>query len=314
MPPRRPLAALLGLALGLVAPAARGDITVNFDDLGFPHGAYDPAQGPAPGTGSYDNGYDLNGGFTSHGAVFNNSYNSTYNYWGGWSYSNVNDPVTLAPSLPVPNPTPVPSDYTHQYAALPGSAPGGSGIYAVADAGDTVGGTQAAYINLPAGTFAKSFDVTNVVYTYLSAVYGDGFNGPLVRGDYLELRTIGYSGPGATGSVVGEADTYLADYRQRPDGSYVETILTTWQSVDLSALKGAQSLGFEVDGNADQYSNIFGTSYLNQPSYFAMDNLLLGTTTPVPEPTTLALISLGAAGLAMGRAARRVRPRADTAA
>ena len=89
MIPRGCIATLFALilGLGLVAPAARGgDIVVNFNDLSYAM-AYDPNNGfpagQAPGTGSYDNGWDLNGGFTSDGVFFSNSYDTTFHSWSG---------------------------------------------------------------------------------------------------------------------------------------------------------------------------------------------------------------------------------------
>ena len=74
MTSRRRFATLLVLALGLATPATRGDVVVNFNDLCYPNGSFDPGSsfpaGPAPGSGSYDNGWDLKGGFTSNGVFF----------------------------------------------------------------------------------------------------------------------------------------------------------------------------------------------------------------------------------------------------
>src|SRR5262249_15531077 len=73
---------LFGLGLLLVAPSvARAQITIDFEDLYL-----DPE--------SYYNGSDGAGGFTSYGAFFNNSYNSMFKSWKGWSYSNVTDVTT----------------------------------------------------------------------------------------------------------------------------------------------------------------------------------------------------------------------------
>ena len=119
----------LALAFGFAAPAARGaDIVVNFNDLGYPNGSFDPNQGfpagPAPGAGSYDDGWDLGGGFTSNGVVFGNAYDTTYASWSGWAYSDIDDPTTTGPA-------PYLNDYIHQFAAITGGAPGGSGNYAI---------------------------------------------------------------------------------------------------------------------------------------------------------------------------------------
>ncbi len=246
------------------------DIVVDFSDLTFAQ-PYPTHDAPAPGTGSYDNGYDLAGGFTSKGAFFNNSYgyNATFNYdyWSGWSYSNVSDPTKSLSSIG--------SDYLHEYAAIPGSAPGGSGIYGVSYG-------SGAYINLPAGTSPVSFEVTNTTYDYLSMVEGDGFAKQFGKNDYFELKIFGYSGAGGTGTKRGEVDFFLANYTS--DSSLPVAV---WALVDLSSLAGSGSLSF------DYASSDVGMFGINTPLSFAMDDLILSTAA-VPEPSSLALIDRGA--------------------
>lgn len=288
MPRNRCFATLSALALALIAPAARGgDIVVNFNDLGYPNGSYDPGEmfpsGPAPGTGSYDDGWDLNGGFTSNGVFFSNSYNMTYHDWSGWAYSDVDDPTTTGPS-------PFTTDYDHQFAAITGTAPGGAGNYAI-EAG--TGGA----INLPAGTSPVSFEVTNSTYSYLSMTLGDGFGKKFTTGDFFELKIYGYSGLNGTGTKVGEVDFYLADYT-----SASSLPVNVWTLVNLTPLAGSRSLTF------DYASSDVGMFGINTPEYFAMDDLTLSTagTTSVPEPSsaTLALAGLGILGVAVARRRR----------
>jgi hypothetical protein len=279
MIPRRcfatPLA--LALALGLAATAARGgDIVVNFDDLGYPNGPFDPhaafPAGQAPGTGSYDNGWDLHGGFTSHGAFFSNSYDTTFHSWSGWAYSDVNDPTTTGPS-------PFTTDYDHQFAAITGTAPGGSGNYGISSG-------PGAAINLPSGTSPISFEVTNSTYSYLAMTHGDGFATPFTTGNFFELKIFGFSGLNGTGTQVGEVDFFLAKYTS-PDSLPVNV----WTLVDLTPLAGSRSLTF------DYASSDKGDFGINTPEYFAMDDLTLSTAS-VPEPTSLILMAIGLAGLA----------------
>ncbi len=274
----------LAFSIGLFIPAARGgEVVVNFNDLTYSR-PYDPNEnypkGQAPGTGSYDDGWDLNGGFTSHGTFFTNSYDKTYAAWSGWAYSNVNDPTTTGSS-------PDTSDYLHQFAAITGTAPGGSGNYGI-EAG--TGGA----INLPGSSTPLSFQVTNTTYDYLSMKYGDGFAKQFSTGDYFELKIYGFSGLNGAGTKVGEVDFYLANFT---GGNTI--LVDTWTTVNLSSLAGARSLTF------DYASSDVGTFGINTPLSFAMDNLTLGTTS-VPEPSGLVLGLLASAILgAAGRFWRR---------
>jgi hypothetical protein len=277
-------AIFVALAFALVAPAAlASDIVVNFNDLGYPNGSFDPNQGfpagPAPGTGSYDDGWDLGGGFTSNGVVFGNAYDAASASWSGWAYSDVDDPTTTGPN-------PYPNDYIHQFAAIAGAAPAGSGNYAISFG-------SGALINLPAGTSPVSFDMTNTTYDYLSMAHGDGFGAKFTTGDFFELKILGYAGLDGSGAEVGEVDFDLARYT-----SAASLPVGVWTLVDLASLAGSQSLVF------DYASSDVGPFGVNTPEYFAMDDLTLGVATP--EPSTWAMLLIGLAGLGFaGWRARR---------
>jgi Domain of unknown function (DUF4465)/PEP-CTERM motif len=271
----------LAFALALVATAARGgDIVVNFNDLSYPNPPYDPSLGPPPGTGSYDDGWNLNGSFTSNGTFFSNSYDATYAAFSGWAYSDVNDPTKTGP-------TPFPNDYEHQFAAITGTAPGGSGNYGIEFG---TGGV----INLPSGTSPVSFEVTNTTYAYLSMTHGDSFAKKFTTGDYFELKIYGFTGLNGTGTQVGEVDFYLANYT-----SASSLPVSVWTLVDLSSLTGAQSLTF------DYASSDVGPFGINTPEYFAMDDLILSSSVPEPSTAILALFGLGIMGLSLTAAHRR---------
>src|SRR5262249_4148371 len=154
------------------------------------------------------------------------SYNTTFNSWSGWAYSNVNDPTTTGPS-------PFLDDYNHQYAAITGTPPAGSNNYAISSG-------AGAYINLPAGMSAVSFEVTNTTYAYLSMTLGDGFAKKFTTNDFFELKIYGYSDLNGTGNRIGEVDFYLANYTSA-DSLPVDV----WSLVDLTKLTGAQSLSFD---------------------------------------------------------------------
>ena len=276
------------LVVVLAAPAARaGDIVVNFNDLSYPGGSFDPHQafpaGAAPGTGSYDDGWDLNGGFTSNGVFFSNAYDTASASWSGWAYSDVADLTTTGP-------TPFLSDFNHQFAAITGAAPGGSGNYAISFGAGAV-------INLPAGTSPVSFEVTNTTYAYLSMTHGDGFGEPFTTGDFFELKILGFTGLDGSGSEVGEVDFDLAGYT-----SPASLPVDVWTLVDLSPLAGAQSLTF------DYASSDVGAFGVNTPEYFAMDDLTLSTAVPEPPSAMLVLAGLVMTSLtAAHRRSRRLR-------
>jgi hypothetical protein len=265
------------IVLGLVDPAAHGgNIVVDFNNLGYPNGKFDPNEGfpagQAPTSGSYDNGWDLNGGFTSNGAFFSNSYDTTFHSWSGWAYSDVNDPTKTGQS-------PFRDDFNHQFAAITGAAPGGSGNYGIESG---TGGV----INLPSGTSPVSFMVTNSTYSYLAMTLGDGFATAFTTGSFFELKIFGHSGLNGTGTVK-EVDFFLADYT-----SSSSLPVDVWTLVDLTRLAGSQSLTF------DYASSDVGQFGINTPEYFAMDDLTLSTSVPEPSSMMLAIVGLGITGVA----------------
>ena len=219
---------------------------------------------------SFYNGSDLAGGFTSGGAFFNNSYSPAFGAWSGWSYSNVNDTTT--------------SGFGNQYAAFPGTGVGGAGIYGVAfnfSPGD-------ARITLPAGSLPLSVSITNTTYTALSMKNGDSFakkfGGSTGNDPDFFLLTI--QGRDSSNNLTGTVPFYLADYRFVDNT--LDYIVNTWQSVDLSTLPSTTtSLTF------DMTSSDTGPFGMNTPSYFALDSLII---TAVPEPSTMALISITLVG------------------
>ncbi|OWK37763.1 Ig-like domain repeat protein [Fimbriiglobus ruber] len=217
-----------------------GTTDVNFSDLSL-------------ASNSYWNGSDGSGGFTSGGANFNNSYDTTYDSWTGWAYTNVNYTNTaLYPNYPND------SDYTYQYGAYPGTAPGGSGTYAVAYIS-----SPATAITIPNGMQVQSAMFTNTTYAALSMLNGDSFAKKFGPNDWF-LLTI--TGEDASGNVVGTVPFYLAN-----NGS----VLTTWQSADLSSLATAKTLVFS------ETSSDTGTFGMNTPAFFAMDDLTLVPTVSV---------------------------------
>ncbi len=254
----------LALLLALLAAAPAGGSVVTFEDLGLPANSYDNNAGPG-------------GTFVSGGASFNNSYDSIYDAWYGWAISSKTDTVT--------------QDYTNQYSAITGSGAGGSQTYGVAF---TYGPTSnpvspaASIIDLPAGSSPVSVELTNTTYAYYTILNGNGFSTAFGPGSYFLLDVQGYRGLDGTGSLVGDVPFYLANFL---NGNH--SIVNSWQTVDLSALAGAKSLVFQLT------SSDTGAYGINTPTYFALDNLVLGQSISAPEPSGLLLGAI-AAGCAVG--------------
>ncbi len=258
-------AAVLVMTVAVAAERSPASVVVDFEDLTLP-------------PGSFYNGSDDAGGFTSRGAFFNNSFadfGGGFVAWSGWSYSNVTD-----------NSTP---GYGNQYSAITSAGAMGSGNYAVAFAS----APGEARIELPASTFPESLLVTNTTYAYLSMLHGDQFARRFggLTGDDPDYFLLTITGLDSTGGPVGSVDVYLADYRfENNAGDY---LLDAWTTVDLSTLHGATVLSFGLE------STDVGEFGINTPAYFAIDNLVV-----VPEPTSLILIGVGA-GATLRRRARR---------
>lgn len=211
---------------------------------------------------SFYKGADGAGGFSSGGAFFNNHYETTDwgDFWGGWSYSNVNDTETAG--------------FLNQYAAFTGTGIGPSGVYGVAYV-DTWTPTIPR-IALPEGERISSLQITNTTYSALSMMEGDGFADPFSEGSFFYLTIAGFT---AANDPTDSVDFYLADFRSEDNSLWY--ILNDWASVDLS--------GFGADTRALEFT--LTSSDPGTPTYFA-----LGEMTVIPEPGTYALL----VGLAMG--------------
>jgi hypothetical protein len=245
----------------LWAAAAHADYVSTFEDLGLP-------------AHSFNNNAGASGQFVSGGNAFNNTFSSSFGgVWSGWAISSMTDTTTAG--------------FTNQYSAITGSGAGGSQTYGVAF---TFGSNadpfhpSSSFVNLAAGSTPVSVQVTNTTYDYLSMLNGDSFAKQFGAGDFFLLTITGYDSPGGTGKSVGEVDFYLANFL----GSNAY-IINAWQTVDLTSLKGAESLVFGLKSSDNNIS--FG---MNTPAFFAVDNL---TAAAVPEPSS-ALLCLVGVGLA----------------
>jgi hypothetical protein len=216
------------------------------------------------------NSYHKLGSFTSGGASFNNVIDPTYGSWAGWAYSNVND--TTTPGL------------GNEFAAYSGTGVGGAGNYGIGYI-DLFGGTQPT-ITIPDGMKVQSAMFTNTTYAALSMLNGDAFAKQFTSTDWFKLTI---SGEDASNNAVGSVDFYLAQ-----NGS----IVSDWQTVDLSPLSAAKTLTFGLTSSDNSYG------FMNTPSYFAMDNMQM---TAVPEPSTLVFVAVGGLAILFCRWRRRAK-------
>jgi hypothetical protein len=203
---------------------------------------------------SYWNGSDGSGGFASGSVHFRNNYNTDWDFWDGFSYSNLTDGTT--------------SGMAGQYSAIAGSGQAGSAKYAIAYV--YVGWTEPPTITLDTPAIVRGLYVTNNNTAYFSMLNGDAyakkFGGDNGSDPDWFLLTI--TGKDDKGSATGTAAFYLADFRF--DDNSADYIVKTWQFVDLTSLGTVQSLAFSLS------SSDAGAFGMNTPAYFAIDTIVLG--------------------------------------
>lgn len=241
---------LLALGVFCLTNSTFAQTTVNFDELILPFA--DTAW----------LGIDQSGGFTSGGVFFKNTYNTQYNYWTEFVYSNAIDVTTPGSS--------------NGHSAYAGGGANGSSNYAVNNGGNIDFGSE---------KVVTSIDITNNTYAALSMLNGDAFakqfgsfnnaqgNPDGTNGeDWFRLNIIGRDKDNIpTGTVV----FYLADYRFPNSSS--DYIINTWETVDLTPLGNIRYLNFVLE-SSDQ-----GTWGMNTPSYFALDNLVYDNVAGINE-------------------------------
>jgi hypothetical protein len=220
---------------------------VNFDSLSFPMSQ------------NYWNGSDLSGGFSDKNVVFNNDYDTTYQFWMGFAYSSVTDSTTAG--------------ITNQYAAFPKSGANGSANYGV--------WYSSGLVTFPSIAHVDSIKVSNATYTALSMRDGDSYGkkfgsnnnaGGMADGtngeDWCKLTIYGIN---EADDTVGAVDFYLADYRFSDNAQ--DYIVDSWENVDLSALGAIKKLAFEIS------SSDVGQFGMNTPDYFVIDDIAFHSST-----------------------------------
>jgi len=204
----------------------------------------------APGDGGYWNGADGSGEFVSQSAHFHNGYNTEFQSWDGFAYSNRTDTTTPG--------------YENQYSAIPGAGASASTVYAVGLMGM---GAAPASITFDVPTEVRSVAVTNTTYAYLSMKDGDAFAKKFGGADGSEPDwfKLTITGIRADDSTTTPLDVYLADFRA--DDATADVLVDTWVTADLAAFGAVTALTFSLSSSDN------GDFGMNTPGYFALDDL-----------------------------------------
>jgi len=199
---------------------------------------------------SYWNGADGSGGFISGGIHFSNIYDRDWASWEGFSFSNITDTTSMG--------------FAAQYNAIAGTGQGGSANYAVV----YVGWTSPPVVTLEAPCVVDGLYVTNSNYGYYSMLFGDVFSKKFggETGDDPDYFLLTITGKNADGAMTGTVDFYLADYRFEDNSE--DTIVDTWQYVNLRSLGEVASLEFGLD------SSDVGDWGMNTPASFVIDTIV----------------------------------------
>ncbi|MBK8659824.1 MAG: DUF4465 domain-containing protein [Bacteroidetes bacterium] len=213
----------------------------------------------APNT--FWDGSDQSGGFNSGNAYFINEYDTTYQIWNGFTYSNMKDSTTAG--------------FLNQNSAITAIGHNGSANYVVAN---DYGFAKVRISGNAAGKMLHGVYVTNATYTYLSMRDGDMFAKKFggVTGndaDWLKLSVIGWESGAPVPNTV---EMYLADFRFADNSQ--DYLLRSWQWFNLQPLGNVDSIQFLLT------SSDTGAFGMNTPAYFALDDFTtadLANTAPV---------------------------------
>lgn len=205
---------------------------------------------------SFENGSAGGGDFVFYELSFNNDYNAGWDYWEGFSVSNITDNTTPG--------------WGNQYSAYPGSGSGGFGNYMMAYQSPVITGTTIV-------VQIHSFKITNSTYGALSMKDGDAvgkkFGSPndangLPDGtngeDYFRVWAICED---AGLQLKDSIELYLADYRFAD--STLDYIVDQWVDVNVY-----DSIAFPVNRITFRFeSSDNGQFGMNTPAYFSLDDV-----------------------------------------
>lgn len=187
-------------------------------------------------------GDEMVGSFVSGSYAFGNAYNTAYDSWSGFAYSNSTSTSfkTLA----------------DQYNSATGIGYDNSANFAVAFGSGTI-----TVLNNAEGDSIRGMYITGSAYANNTILNGDSYAKKFGQGDWLKVTFTGTRADGTTSTI----DYYLADYR--PANAADHYCLDTWQWADLRPLGKVKSIAFAIDGSDS------GAWGLNTPAYFCIDNV-----------------------------------------
>jgi hypothetical protein len=195
------------------------------------------------------NGSDGEGGFYSGNGFFVNSFDTTWQSWSGFAYTNHDDILT--------------GDYSNQYSSIVGTGLDLSEKYAVYYFD---GEKDTLVFNEPARIL--NISVSNTTYSYMVMKYGNDFSKKFggVDGSDPDWFVLSLTGLNENNMEMGTVNLLLADFRNDLNGS--DYILETWGSINLSDYGYLKSIVFEMS------SSDTGDYGINTPAYVCIDNII----------------------------------------
>ena len=200
-----------------------------------------------PSTG-YWNGSDATGYFITSDIKFENQYNTSWQTWAGYAYSQKNDVTTAG--------------FDNQYSVVdPANLKNKFAIFYPSFNGDLFATLSAG------GEFEpRSIDLCNNTYAALSMKNGDAyskkFGGTTGKDpDWFRVTVSGYD---RSNNKTGSIDLYLADFRFTDSSK--DYILTKWTTFDLTSLGKVYKIALTFS------SSDAGTYGINTPTYVCLDN------------------------------------------
>ena len=221
-------------------------IVVNYNDkLSTTESTFATTDGVLDNTNPYGGMYVYQFNDSKNAIQANHFYND-WGFGGGFTYSNTTDKTTPG--------------YMNLSAITAGGKSGS--VYLISKTDEF---TKATITNLKENDFVfKGAWVTNSTYAYLAVTAGeDGYMNETKfnDGDWFLLTATGHA---ASGTVIGKAEIYLADYR-----SGKTEALNTWKWFDWSGISNAAYITFEMTSSDN------GEWGMNTPAYFCMDDITL---------------------------------------